>query len=109
MAHKTPGPGKFALYTPKAQLNEPTAAKAAVPGKPRGRQGASTVYLRGCAKWAGCLRLVQHDHPAQALATGAANSEREFPFFLLGLARKKNRARAIKEPPSFASKTRKSL
>ena len=35
--NKTPGPGNFALHTPKAQLNEPTAAKAPVPGKTRGR------------------------------------------------------------------------
>ena len=29
MANKTPGPRKFALHTPKAQVNEPTAANRA--------------------------------------------------------------------------------
>ena len=42
MAHRTPGPGNFALRTPKAQLNESTAAKALVPGKTRRSRANAT-------------------------------------------------------------------
>ena len=40
MAHKTPSPGDFASGTPKAQVNQPTAAKACVPARTRTRAGA---------------------------------------------------------------------
>ena len=48
MAHRTPGPGKFALHTPKAQPNKGATAICRILRITRTSSGESEFYLRGC-------------------------------------------------------------
>ena len=96
MAHKTPGPAgpraqenSLSLRTPKAQLNEPTVAKAPVPGKTRGPRALGRIrgLLAGVCKTPGFALKVPNNfsrsrawRECRFLLTPAAKNNSAAPF-----------------------------